>query len=279
MSARKKKNNIDTIDKQTDSFLQFHSNEAKSILEKFRNIEVLIGTNHHNPSDGYHCEILLKEHLRKQLPKRYSVDTGFICNWPIEIDSQGKPDNSKKKGFSVSPQIDIIIHDEYQYPPIYRTGDYVVVLPDSVKAVIEVKKELNSSNFRSALKNLNIIQLLIGEGKFYGIFSFTAKNKKLNFVKKQLNNSFFLPTVSVLDTAYSLVDEDKNVYTVFNAYSGNKDYLISLQLFCFQILRITSGITKWNFHSFRNLASDPIPLFQLIFDENIQKYKSTNQSS
>lgn len=84
----------------------FHSQEAKSINDRFRHVENIIGKSHHSPTEGYHCELLLKKYLKENLPGRFSVDTGFIRCAPREHNGST---------FHASPQIDILIHDIQSY--------------------------------------------------------------------------------------------------------------------------------------------------------------------
>ena len=158
---------------------EFHSQEAISMMAKYQHVEKLIGLNHHNPAAGYHCEILLKEYLRKNLPKKYSVDTGFIrCNPQPTVEDGG---GNTTDYIIASPQIDILIHDNYEYTPIYKTGDCAIVEPESVAAIIEVKKNLTHAELRSALNNITESYQVTWPDRTYdpsrvfkGIFAFSS---------------------------------------------------------------------------------------------------------
>src|SRR5438876_151530 len=109
---------------------QYHSDEWQALLTKHRHIEHLLGLGRHSPSEGDYCEDLVRSFLRDVLPKRYSIDKGFIRG--IVMPRQEY----------VSPQLDVIIHDTAEYAPILRSGEFVVVLPDAVVGYLEVKKTL-----------------------------------------------------------------------------------------------------------------------------------------
>ncbi|OQC16102.1 MAG: hypothetical protein BWX73_00942 [Lentisphaerae bacterium ADurb.Bin082] len=141
-----------------EDLIRFHSNEAQSLLKKHQAIEELIGKNHHNPTVGYHCEVLLKEYLRQNLPNRYSIDTGFVKCTPI---------TDGMSNIIATPQIDILVHDENEYAPIYRTGDYVIVEPEAVQAIIEVKKELTITELNNALENISDSFALTSKDRIY----------------------------------------------------------------------------------------------------------------
>lgn len=83
--------------------------------------------------------------LRSFLPKRYSVDKGFV------IDSEG----------SISEQIDIIIYDTTFTPLIYKISrDNVYVASESVYAIFEVKPKINKSNLNYANKKIKSVKEL-----------------------------------------------------------------------------------------------------------------------
>lgn len=132
---------------------RYHSADIEALLQRHRQVENLIGSQHHSPSEGYHCEILIADYLRRILPEHYSVDTGFIRGNPIST-----PDGDT---IVASPQIDILIHNSQEFSPIYRMGNLVVVVPESVFAVIEVKKQFTSGQLKDALSNIAKAMLVL----------------------------------------------------------------------------------------------------------------------
>lgn len=63
-------------------------------------------------------------YLKKILPSNVTVGTGFV-----------------KNGEETTNQIDLIIYDN-SVPTLFSEGDFVVVLPESVYGIIEVKSKL-----------------------------------------------------------------------------------------------------------------------------------------
>jgi len=106
-------------------FLESISDE---IVSKSRRIELLIN---HNVSKGSYREMLVRDILRKYMPKKYDVVTGFIegCD----------------------RQCDIIIYDSLNFSPFFRENDLVVVPQQSVRAVIEVKSTLATDELKDSL--------------------------------------------------------------------------------------------------------------------------------
>jgi hypothetical protein len=118
---------------------------------------------------------LLKEFLRRTLPREVSVDAGFIRR---VTDENWSDDRSPLPPDIATPQLDIIIHDTQHYAPLLRAEDFVVVLPQAVKAVIEVKKTLDHGSLTEALENLTRTTHLLRKWRnqpyhvFTGIFAF-----------------------------------------------------------------------------------------------------------
>lgn len=130
-----------------------YGEDNKQILKEFRkicssyvqvftnskyHIQSLLGTSYPYQS-GLFRESLLRSFLSDILPKSLSIDTGFIYGFD-------EYENSK--------QIDILIWNSHQYSPVYRTKEFVIVPPDSVVAIIEVKSNFNKEDLREGLKNL-----------------------------------------------------------------------------------------------------------------------------
>lgn len=105
---------------------------AHDLIASSQRIDALIG---HSGTVGSYREDLLRNMLRKLLPKRYGVDTGFIEDSPR--------------------QLDIIIWDAFNYPALFREGDVVVIPRAAVRGVIEVKTTLSSSTLLEAFDILH----------------------------------------------------------------------------------------------------------------------------
>jgi len=100
----------------------------------------------HYPSLGRYKEKLLANVLEEYIPNKYQVGTGFVL-----FAHQASEERSSKPGFdrlnmgshSVSKQCDIIIYDASELPVVFKDHDFVIVRPESVKAIIEVKGSVN----------------------------------------------------------------------------------------------------------------------------------------
>ena len=105
-------------------YLTYHeslTHELHALKNRIRNLV------EHWPTDGEYKEAALRTVLRRHLPTTLIVGRGFIVT----------PDAS-------STQIDLLIVDGTS-PTLFRDGDLLLVTPDCVRAVIEVKTSLNNS--------------------------------------------------------------------------------------------------------------------------------------
>lgn len=110
----------------------------------------------HTGSVGTYRESLLQTLLRKNLPERYHVATGFM--------------------HGCSRQLDILIYDRIDYAPLFREGDLVVVPMESVRAVIEVKTDLTRAAIRESLSLLDEVAYFddLNPPFFKGVFAFES---------------------------------------------------------------------------------------------------------
>lgn len=91
----------------------------------------------HAPSIGTHYEKILSDLVSEYLPSSVNVGTGFIYDSLRE---------------TVSPQIDLLCYNDHAFSPIYRRDDFVIVQPETVMAVCEIKKTLKCNDLRSWIK-------------------------------------------------------------------------------------------------------------------------------
>ena len=248
---------------------EYYSQEEKSLIERYNLIEKLIGRGTFNYAAGYLCENLLKDYLRSKLPNRYSIDSGFI---------RCIPDYGICLSAPASPQIDILIHEESCYAPLFRTGDYVVVEPDSVHSIIEVKKTLTHSNLKDALLSVSKARLYALHGRttccdelFTGIFAFSLEGMSLtkdsieqtlrDVLKVEVSNSdktILNPTlpnsIAILDKLFVRIYYGNGIYTIdcFIKKTGLPDntFLYSLQGFLFSLLDTTAHVGAKTFAPF-----------------------------
>jgi Domain of unknown function (DUF6602) len=111
---------------------------------------------HHYPSLGRYKERLLSKIIAEYVPNDYEVGTGFVLFvHDATEDRAAKPgfDRNNMGSFSISKQCDIIVYDSSRIPVVFRDDDFVVVRPESVKAVIEVKGTANPKEIAGVLRS------------------------------------------------------------------------------------------------------------------------------
>lgn len=111
----------------------------------------------HSQTVGNYREKLFISVLKKYIPKKFHIATGFI---------EGSP-----------KQIDIIIYDQHNYIPVFREEDLVIVKKEAVIAIIEIKTTLDSKSLTNSLEGIeNINEIGINSLPFFkGIFAFDTK--------------------------------------------------------------------------------------------------------
>lgn len=123
--------------------IEYFESFANEIASKFRRLQSIVG--HPITSGDYHEEIL-RAVLRNFLSKRFSVKKGFIYAGPDRV----------------SKQIDLMVVDENSPAAyIFQEGDFAVVIPQAVVAVMEIKTALNAPDFDQALENISSAKSLI----------------------------------------------------------------------------------------------------------------------
>ena len=93
----------------------------------------------HGPSIGRFVEVLLLDILRKHFPRSLEFTSGFI-------------QSTNPEATVSSPQLDIICYDRSRFPVLFDIGEIKVLLPMSVRAIIEVKSTLDSNSIRKFLR-------------------------------------------------------------------------------------------------------------------------------
>lgn len=136
----------------------YWSREMDALLETYNQFQTLISSPVHSGAghvgeDGRYVEYLLKEYLKKYLPRDLEVLTGFILRPAVNC---GKNDKSRKKDeHEYSGQLDILIYDTAHYPVYQRFSDNVIVPPEGVIGIISVKKHLRQSDVEHEIDMLN----------------------------------------------------------------------------------------------------------------------------
>jgi len=142
-------------------FLEYHKSIAKELNATKDRIRQLIGSQHWQ-TDGEHKEAVLRKILRNHLPESSRVGRGFVC---FRNDT--------------SSQIDILI-TACDKPALFKDGELVLVTPDAVQAIVEVKTSLNSSSgIHDALiklsENIQSIRSNCRFGCYAGLFVYEGQ--------------------------------------------------------------------------------------------------------
>jgi hypothetical protein len=162
------------------SLIDYHrttSNELLALTNKVRNLIT------HWGEDGRYKEAVLKNVIRRFLPEKYSIGTGFVIK---QTQNRGEHLSSR--------QIDLIIYDDAS-PVLFKEGDFVILTPDAVRGIIEVKANLQNQGISSVLKQANENGQFILSGKedktqkfFNGVFSYEGFAN--NFAKEIFVNNY-----------------------------------------------------------------------------------------
>lgn len=140
--------------------------------QKIHLLSKIIGYKHHL-TVGEYKERLLRNHLKKYLPSKYKVGTGFVLFPNLESLREDAE-------FGVSNQIDILVYDDEKSPPLFIDEDLVVVRPESVISIIEVKGMLSNTDFKDTLdKFSNFADEWIKLSNTYGQLRY-LQNIKIN---------------------------------------------------------------------------------------------------
>ena len=161
------------------------SKELYVIKDRVRN---LIG-NANWGEEGRYKEAILSNVIKRFLPTKFSVGTGFIVtrSW-------------------ISKQIDLIIYDN-TYPLLFSEGTFIITIPESVKAIIEVKTNLENRSLKNTLIKINENTKrtdkakVMHSGLFNGIFSYDGYTK-------------FERCTETLDKIFCEPDCQKNIFNI-----------------------------------------------------------------
>jgi hypothetical protein len=152
----------------------YYRSIAEELRIKSKQIGLLVS---HGPTVGNFREILLRDLIRKFLPEKFRIATGFI------------------QGFS--NQIDILIFDAHNYGPLFQEGDLVVVRQEAVRAVIEVKTTLTTRTLTESLELLHKISLpgyrTTKLPIFKAVYSFGSNIKHTSSVAKRMSEFYNKP--------------------------------------------------------------------------------------
>lgn len=127
------------------NLIAFHESIAGEFEITKDRVRDLIGSTHWQ-SDGQHKEAIVRRMLRSHIADSYRVGTGFVA-YP-EFDNPEQNDDR-----DTSRQIDVLITKSSR-PTLFRDGEFVIVTPDAVCAVIEVKTSRDATQIAEDLVKL-----------------------------------------------------------------------------------------------------------------------------
>ena len=165
----------------------FHKSTTKELKVIKNRVRNLIG-NRNWGDEGRYKEAILRNVIKRFLPQNFRIGTGFVIRSNDNI--------LNRNNIECSKQIDILIFDA-SFPVLFSEGDFYIVTPNCVRAVIEVKTNIESLDLTEILKRMNELgdfidrtepnqslfndQLIFDDQPiFNGIFSFEGYNTILN---------------------------------------------------------------------------------------------------
>jgi hypothetical protein len=197
--------------------------QAKKLIKKM--IEARKLFTKHKPSIGYVGELLLRQVLRKLLPKEYGICQGFVL------------DNYIKNEGKLSTQCDVIIFCKESGSIAYSIGDLKVINASYVIAVIEVKSSLNKNSFLTTLETFEKLQKIRVDHKFVFLFGKLSRRSLRRWFFQYRNPENTNEGVEVMDTAlYDWPDiewlpksilslESHNLFVLDHLQDENNDYV------------------------------------------------------
>ncbi|MBN2892242.1 MAG: hypothetical protein JXL97_10265 [Bacteroidales bacterium] len=134
----------------------FQTQLSESFYSKIYLLEKILGDKHWLTSGTFKEKILIS-FLNQNLPKRYKAKSGFII-FPKKRIFKDKPpkdyDYLNNSSYVISKQLDIIIFDVIETLPVFEDENIVLLAPEDVKSIIEVKGTLNSRHLKDSINLL-----------------------------------------------------------------------------------------------------------------------------
>jgi Domain of unknown function (DUF6602) len=139
------------------SLLSFQNSLTSSFASKVYLLESLVGGRHWLTTGTFKERILIT-FLNEVLPRKLAAKSGFVA-FPTEVPSEKAAKNPKmetlnRSEYTLSKQIDILVYNPYDYTPVYEDQDIVILPPEALSHVVEVKGNLTSSSLTKAISHL-----------------------------------------------------------------------------------------------------------------------------
>ena len=172
---------------------------SSELTSRVGRLDGIIG-NRHWLSVGNYKESLVRDLLRRHLPSRLTVSTGFVL-----AQLGGKR--------VLSRQIDVLVWNSHDHGPYLVDGEFVIVPPDALVAAIEVKGNLTRAALWDAIHALDSlspfrdIPRFVGpETKFFKAIFAYQRDAKLTFPEGMLD---ILSSYYHSDTTWKFADRLK----------------------------------------------------------------------
>ncbi len=204
------------------TFHESTTEELNVIKDRVRN---LIGDSNW-AEEGRYKESILRNVIKRFLPRNLIVGTGFI----VKIVNQN---------YQCSKQIDILIFDS-SYPILFSEGDFYIVTKKSVKAVIEVKSNIQNQDIPQIIERMNEIGFFLCKDKynsniFNGIFSFEGydlENYQLerrikDKIKRGIKKNNYLNHISLNEDIFLKFWSDRKIFSVYKLKKLSFSFFIS----------------------------------------------------
>lgn len=160
------------------SLIDYHKSTTLELLALTNKVRSLIS---HWSEDGRYKEAVLKNIISRFLPEKFTIGTGFVIK---QTENRGDHLSSR--------QIDLLIYDDAS-PVLFKEGDFVILTPDAVRGIIEIKANLQNQRLTDIVRQANENGKFIFSGKedkirpfFNGIFSYEGYNNSFdiqNFIR------------------------------------------------------------------------------------------------
>lgn len=188
------------------SLIDYHRTTSSELLALTNKVRSLIT---HWGEDGRYKEAVLKNVIGRFLPEKYLIGTGFVIK---QTENRGEHLSSR--------QIDLIIYDDAS-PVLFKEGDFVILTPDAVRGIIEVKANLQNQGVTGVLRQANENGQFILSGKedktqnfFNGVFSYDGFGNNFDmqtFVDNYLQSNLdFSTDIDYLNFKVNHVSLNKN---------------------------------------------------------------------
>lgn len=156
------------------NIIDYQQSIAAEFEARKNRVRFFIG-NAHWGEDGHYKEIILMDFIKSIVPNNVGVGTGFV----------------KNRDGDLTHQIDILIYKK-NAPALFSQGDFVVLMPESVLGIIEVKSKITAHELtHGIIDNCTYNGKIIGNKDiFNGIWGYDSyTNYSNNELREQLQES------------------------------------------------------------------------------------------